>query len=343
MPDSDQRRSRLSERGPLRAPRTPTTNHKPDRYNLAPATPLAIIPPMDTPQPSVAIVTDSTACIPPDLAARYSIEIVPLHIIFGGRTFVDSLTNDTREFYELLAKSGDRPTTAAPSPGMFLEAITRAARRADAVLCITVSAQFSAMYDSARQAIEIAKAEAPHADIRLLDSRNAAMAQGFIVLEAARAAAGGGAIDEVLARAEGMITRVTLLAMLDTLSYLARSGRVPRVAAWAAGMLQVKPIVRFSASDIKLVARTRTRARPRPQAGAALRTSGRSPGSPRRPPRQRPRRCRIPPAAGTATPQPGRVLRHRVHAGHGRPHRPWPRRPRMVVRLIRVSIWPQAG
>ena len=107
---------------------------------------------------------------PPDLAARYGIEIVPLHIIFGGRTFVDSLTDDTREFYELLAKSGDRPTTAAPSPGMFLEAITRAARRADAVLCITVSAQFSAMYDSARQAIEIAKAEAPHADIRLLDS-----------------------------------------------------------------------------------------------------------------------------------------------------------------------------
>ena len=58
-----------------------------------------------------------------------------------------------------------------------------------------------------------------------------------------------------------MTERVTLLAMLDTLSYLARSGRVPRVAAWAAGMLQVKPIVRFSASDIKLVARTRTRAR----------------------------------------------------------------------------------
>lgn len=210
---------------------------------------------------NVAIVTDSTACIPPDLAARYGIEIVPVHIIFGGRTFVDSLTDDTREFYELLAKSGDRPTTAAPSPGMFLEAITRAARRADAVLCITVSAQFSAMYDSARQAIEIAKAEAPDADIRLLDSRNAAMAQGFIVLEAARAAAAGATIDEVLARAATMTTRVTLLAMLDTLSYLARSGRVPRVAAWAAGMLQVKPIVRFSAADIKLVARTRTRTR----------------------------------------------------------------------------------
>jgi DegV family protein with EDD domain len=211
--------------------------------------------------PTVAIVTDSTACIPQELAQQYGIEIVPLHLILGGRTFVDSLTTDTSEFYRLLANSGDRPTTAAPSPGMFLEAITRAARRADAVLCITVSAQFSAMYDAARQAIEIAKAKAPQSDIRLLDSRNAAMAQGFIALEAARVAAAGGSIGGVAARAEAMTGRVTLLAMLDTLAYLARSGRVPRVAAWTAGMLQLKPIVQFSASGIKLVARTRTRHR----------------------------------------------------------------------------------
>jgi DegV family protein with EDD domain len=210
---------------------------------------------------TVAIVTDTTACIPPDVTARLGIEVVPLHLIFGGRTFVDSVTADTSEFYELLRTSADRPTTAAPSPGMFLSAIARAAARADAVLCITVSAQFSAMHDSARHAIELAKAESPGADIRLLDSRNAAMAQGFIVIEAARAAAAGASIDEVIARAEAMTTQVTLLAMLDTLTYLARGGRVPRVAAWAAGMLQVKPIVRFSASDIKLIARTRTRAR----------------------------------------------------------------------------------
>ena len=210
---------------------------------------------------SVAIVTDSTACIPPDVAERLGIEVVPLHLIFGGRTFVDSLSNDTGEFYDLLRTSSERPTTAASSPGMFLEAIGRAARRADALLCITVSKQFSAMYDSARHAIDLALAESPRTEIRLLDSRNAAMAQGFVVIEAARLAATGASLDEVTARAEEMTTRVTLLAMLDTLSYLARGGRVPRVAAWAAGMLQVKPIVRFSASDIKLVARARTRTR----------------------------------------------------------------------------------
>ena len=214
------------------------------------------MPPM-----SVAIVTDSTACIPPELGQRYGIEVVPVHIIFGGRTFTDSLAGDTSEFYRLLAASRERPTTAAPSPGMFMEAIGRAARRADAVLCITVSRQFSAMYDAARHAIAQVMAEAPGLDVRLLDSRNAAMAQGFVVLEAARAAAGGGSPDEVEARATAMAPRVTLLATLDTLSYLARGGRVPRVAAWAAGMLQVKPIVRFGADGIKLAGRTRSRRR----------------------------------------------------------------------------------
>jgi fatty acid kinase fatty acid binding subunit len=187
--------------------------------------------------------------------------IVPLHLILGGRTFVDSLTADTSGFYEVLRTSNDRPTTAAPSPGMFIDAILRAGRRADGVLCITVSKQFSAMYDSARQAINMVRAETSGLDIRLLDSRNAAVAQGFVVVEAARQAAAGRPMTDVLARAEAMTTQVTLLAMLDTLAYLARGGRVPRAAAWAAGVLQVKPIVRFSASDIKLVARTRTRRR----------------------------------------------------------------------------------
>jgi DegV family protein with EDD domain len=210
---------------------------------------------------TVAIVTDSTACIPPDLVARYAIEVVPVNIIFDGRTFTDSLVADTAAFYDLLRRSSGRPTTAAPSPGRYMEAIARAARRADAVVCITVSKQFSAMYDSARQAIETLRAESPQLNVRLLDSGNAAMAQGFVALEAARTAAAGGSTDDVVARAEAIMPRVTLLALLDTLGYLARSGRVPRVAAWAAGVLQVKPIVRFDASGIKLVARTRTRAR----------------------------------------------------------------------------------
>jgi DegV family protein with EDD domain len=210
---------------------------------------------------TVAIVTDSTACIPRELVDRHGIEVVPVNIVFGGRTFNDALRDEAHDFYDLLRRSGDKPTTAAPSPGQYIDAIARAARRADSVLCITVSKQFSAMYDSARQAIAMLKAESPGLDVRLLDSRNAAMAQGFIVLEAARAAASGASLDDVVRRAEEMASRVSLLAMLESLTYLSRSGRVPRVAAWAAGVLQVRPIVRFSAKGIRLAGRARSRPR----------------------------------------------------------------------------------
>ncbi len=221
----------------------------------------SVSPTMRAPAMSIAVITDSTACIPPGVAVRHRIEVVPLHIIFQGRTFTDSLTRDTRDFYDLLRTSHERPTTAAPSPQMFLDAIGRAGVGADAILCVTVSKQFSAMYDSARLAIGLATAESPDLEIRLFDSGNAAMAQGFVVLEAARVARTGAGMDDVIARATEISRRAELLAVIDTLTYLARGGRVPRVAAWAAGMLQVKPIVRFDASGIRLISRTRTRRR----------------------------------------------------------------------------------
>ena len=173
----------------------------------------------------VAIITDSTACIPPDVAREYGIDVIPLNLIFEGRTYIDGMDDDTAEFYRLLRSSRSLPTTAAPSPGEYLRAIHARANRAKAVLCVTVSAQFSAMYDSAVAAARLAREEFPNLDVRVLDSRNAAMAQGFVVLEAARAAREGADIDTCIARAEALMPRVALLVVLDTLVYLARGGR----------------------------------------------------------------------------------------------------------------------
>lgn len=213
------------------------------------------------PEARVAIVTDSTACVPPALVSRYSIGVVPLNLIFGGRTFVDGLTEDAGEFYRVLRSARGAPTTAAPSPGTYLQHILHAAERAPSVLCVTISTEFSAMYDSATQAAALAREERPDVDVRVLDSRSAAMAQGFVALEAARAAAEGLDMDAVVARAEAAMPRVGILAMLDTLAYVARSGRVPRMAAWAASLLQVKPIVEFRQHEVHLLSRTRTRRR----------------------------------------------------------------------------------
>ncbi len=208
----------------------------------------------------VGIVTDSTACIPAELAAQHEIEVIQLLLEFGNEVFRDGMTTDAADFYRALATAGRPPTTAAPSPGVYAEAIMRAAAGADAVLCLTVSRQFSAMYDAATQGAAIAKQQA-QLDVRVLDSGAAAMAQGFVVLEAARAAQAGADVDQVIRRAKRLMPRVQLLVALDTLTYLGRSGRVPRLLIWAASPLQVKPIVEFKRGAYRPVAFARTNQR----------------------------------------------------------------------------------
>lgn len=162
------------------------------------------------------------------------------------------------EFYERLRTAEQPPTTAAPSPGAYSEAILRAGRDAEAVLCVTVSRQFSAMYDAAAQGAALARQHAPHLNVQVLDSGAAAMAQGFVVLEAARAAMRGAPIEDVLSRAEELMPQVQLLVVLDTLLYLGRSGRVPRLIVWASSPLQLKPIVEFHRGAYRPVTMVRT-------------------------------------------------------------------------------------
>ncbi len=206
----------------------------------------------------VGVVTDSTACIPADLAARHRIQVIPLFLEFGDQVYQDGMTAHAAEFYRALRTARQPPTTAAPAPGVYAEAILRAATDADAVLCITVARQFSAMYDAAVQGAALAREQAPQLSVRVLDSGAAAMAQGFVSLEAARAALDGATIDQVTARAQAVMPRVQLLVALDTLTYLARSGRVPRLLVWASSPLQVKPIVEFQRGAYRPVAIVRT-------------------------------------------------------------------------------------
>jgi DegV family protein with EDD domain len=210
------------------------------------------------------IITDSAACIPPPLVEEYGIHIVPLTLVLDGKAYPDQTNGDNRRFYEHLKSARNSPTTSSPSPGDYLEAFRRAAEGADAALCITIGSRFSVGYNSAVQAAERARRDLPGLQVKVIDSGAAAMAQGFIVLEAARTAASAGAdLETAAARVEALKPRVAIVALLDTLDYLARSGRVPRVAAWASSLLQFKPIAEFGPNGVRLVARARVRARAR--------------------------------------------------------------------------------
>ena len=208
----------------------------------------------------VALVTDSAASLPASFRAQYDIEVVPLNLVFEDRSYPDGLESNGH-FYQALKAARRPPTTTSASPGTHLEALRRAAAKAPSVLCITVSSRFSGTYDAAMKGAQMLRDERPDVAVEVLDSQSAAMAEGFVVIEAARMAATGAELADVLAHAREVVSHVGIVAVIDTLEYLARGGRVPRIQAWASALLSVKPIIELRQQDIHLVTRTRTRQR----------------------------------------------------------------------------------
>ncbi|MFQ5879123.1 MAG: DegV family protein [Dehalococcoidia bacterium] len=208
-----------------------------------------------------AIVTDSAACIPQELRERYRILVVPLVFLAGGISYRDGDSLSGEEFYRLLTTSSQLPTTTATPPGDFLAAFRQAYHQSHHILSITIGSNFSGNYASACNASQLAQQELPQAQVRVLDSRNAAMAEGFVVLAAAQAAAQGCDMEQAVQRAQAVIPRTYLLGVLDDLYYVARSGRVPRIMAWASSLLQIKPILQFHDGEVIPLERVRTKPR----------------------------------------------------------------------------------
>jgi DegV family protein with EDD domain len=206
----------------------------------------------------VAIVTDSSACIPAELAKKYAIWVVPLNVIFGDKTYQDGIDISPAEFYARLREAGELPTTAHSSPGAHLEAYRKASKTASSILCITISTRFSGQFNSARVAVELARKALPGVVIEVLDCGTAAAAQGLVVLAAARAAASGQGLDEVVAKAKSVSQCVSLLAMMDSLHYLVRGGHVPKLAAMASSLFRIKPIFTINDGDARPLARAQT-------------------------------------------------------------------------------------
>jgi DegV family protein with EDD domain len=196
------------------------------------------------------------------LQERYAIETVPLGYQFGESSYLDNVSLGADEFYALLKTSRRLPTTASPEPGLFLEAFRQAHRRGvQEMLCVVTGSTLTATYGAACQGAELAQQELPDARIRVLDSRCAAASLGFVVLAAARAADSGASLEEAIAAALDIVPRVHMMGMLDTLEYLAKGGRVPRVTAWLSSLVQLKPLFGFFDGRISQLGAVRTRPR----------------------------------------------------------------------------------
>ena len=207
---------------------------------------------------ATAIVSDSNASLPAEAARGLPVFFAPLEIRIAGRVYADGVDLAPADFYALLRSGGALPTTSAPTPAAFLDAFRRAAATASEAVCVTLSAELSAARASAREAVRLAERELPGFAVTLADSRSAGPAQSLIVLDAARLAASGAPPAAVLQRVERRAADTFLMGYLDTLRHLSRSGRVPRLAAWAGGLLNVKPVLHLADGRIRLLERPRS-------------------------------------------------------------------------------------
>jgi DegV family protein with EDD domain len=206
----------------------------------------------------VAIVTDSTADLPPELVEELGVTVVPLQVIFGDEAYREGVDITTEEFYERLVKSRQLPTTSAPSVGDFQEVYERLLEEADSIVSIHIGAKLSGTVQAAHTARQsLAKPER----IELVDSQAASMAMGLAIIEAAEASRAGAKLAEVKAAAESAVQRTHVRFMLDTLEYLRRGGRIGRARAYLGALLSVKPILTLREGEVYPEERVRTRAR----------------------------------------------------------------------------------
>jgi DegV family protein with EDD domain len=198
------------------------------------------------PTNKVAIITDSLACLTRELTAQYEIEIIPINFYAGGKIYRDWVDITPSEAYQLFLKDPDSFKSSAASPEACLQAYRVVSQRAPKIFCVTVSSKLSMMNEAANKARETARTEMPGTIIEVMDSGSATPSEGMIVLAAARAAAEGQDLPEVIQAAEKVKARVGNLILLDTIRHVYRSGRVPKIASLVGSALNIKPILTVS-------------------------------------------------------------------------------------------------
>lgn len=204
---------------------------------------------------SVRIVTDTTAVLPPDYAAAHLVEVVPQVILFGEESFLEDTELSYAEFIRRLKASPQLPKTAAPPPGLMIEAYRRQLAQAQTVISIHPSLEVSGTVRSALTAKEEAF---PDADIRILDSRTVAGNLATMVQVAVEWAESGTSADEIMSRLQAMIPRGRIYFLVATLEYLQKGGRIGGAAALVGSALQIKPILELRNGRVEAFEKIRT-------------------------------------------------------------------------------------
>jgi DegV family protein with EDD domain len=203
----------------------------------------------------IAVVTDSVACVPPELVEEYGIHVVPFTVLWDGQAYKDGVDLTPAEFYRLFGQNNAYPTTSQPSLADFVRTYARLSETVDGIVSIHIPAELTGTIGVAQTAAR----EAATVPVVVLDSGLATIAQGFVVLAAARAAAAGQSLDEVVAVAKSMMQKVHFYATLDDLKHLHRGGRIGEAATLLGSKLRINPILTLENGRVRVVTVVRTR------------------------------------------------------------------------------------
>jgi DegV family protein with EDD domain len=209
---------------------------------------------------TVKIVTDSCADIPQEEAKQLGITVVPVYLRFGDEVYRDGVDIDSSQFYRKLVTSSVHPSTAAPSPGDFAKVYNEAAKETDEIVSIHVTSKHSAVYDAALLGKETVERKGCHVEV--IDSRGVTMWQGLVAIVAAKAAAAGYSLNQVVDGVREAIKQMHALALLDTVTYIVKGGRLGKaISAISAieSLLHVKLLLTLRDGELRPSGLARTR------------------------------------------------------------------------------------
>ena len=203
------------------------------------------------------IITDSASDILQEEAGKKDLVVLPLKVNFAGTEYLDGVTISHREFYEKLIESDVLPTTSQVAPAEYEEVYRKALKEGKEVVCITLSQKLSGCYQSACIAREDVLEDFPDAKIYVIDSENACLGQKILVELAIRLREEGKSGEELKSHLEIMKKRVRLVALIDTLEYLIKGGRLNKGAGLVGMMLSIKPVVAVENGEVVVLGKAR--------------------------------------------------------------------------------------
>ncbi len=204
---------------------------------------------------TVKIVTDSVCDLPSEVTKELGITIVPLNVRFGDAVYRDGIDMTAEEFYHRLQYAKILPVTSVPAPATFAEIYDRVAEETDEILAIILTSKLSGTYQVAVQSTALMKQKCR---VEVIDSGTAVMAQGMVVITAAKAAQAGASFDEVKDVTRRNLKRVDMRAAFDTLEYLRRGGRIGAAEAFLGSLLKINPIIMLRDGVVQPAGRERS-------------------------------------------------------------------------------------